>query len=47
MTTSTRPAGVPAYYLARPAALWLTAFRSRSADRKSPRSSCASNARSA
>ena len=44
MTTRTRPAGVPAYYLARPAALWLTAFRPRSTTGQSPRSSCAGDA---
>jgi len=27
MTTRTRPTGTPAYYLARPAALWLAASR--------------------
>jgi len=41
MTTRTRPAGTPAYYLARPAALWLTAFRRRPANANSPGPSCA------
>ena len=36
MTTRTRPAGTPAYYLARPAARWLAAFRRPPADGTSP-----------
>ena len=41
MTTSTRPASTPAYYLGRPAALWLTALRRQPANTTSPSPSCA------
>jgi hypothetical protein len=44
MTTRTRPASTPAYYLGRPAALWLTASRRRPTDATSPRPSCAEQA---
>jgi hypothetical protein len=37
MNTRTRPASAPAYYLGRPAALWLTALTPRPADRTAPR----------
>lgn len=37
-----RRISVPAYYLGRPAALWLAAFTPWSTTRKSPRASCAS-----
>ena len=40
--TRTRRASAPAYYLARPAALWLAALTPRSTTRKSPRASAAS-----
>ena len=40
--TSTRRVSAPAYYLARPAALWLAALAPRSTARRSPRASCAS-----
>ena len=40
----TRQGGVPAYYLGRPAALWLAALAPRSATHKSPHASCASEA---
>jgi hypothetical protein len=40
--TPTRRVSAPAYYLARPAALWLAALAPRSTTRKSPRESCAS-----
>jgi len=45
MNTSTRTRRVssPAYYLGRPAALWLTAFARRAADRTS--ASCADEVR--
>jgi hypothetical protein len=39
MTTRTRPAGAPAYYLSRPAALWLAALEPRPTTRKPPRAS--------
>ena len=44
MTTHTCPRRVsaPAYYLGRPAALWLAALAPRSAPRTSPPASCAS-----
>ena len=44
MTTHTRirRVSVPAYYLGRPAALWLAALAPRPATHKSPRASCAS-----
>jgi len=41
MTTRTRPGGTPAYYLGRPAAFWLAAFRRRPANATSPGPSCA------
>jgi hypothetical protein len=41
MNTRTRPATVPAYYLGRPAALWLAALTPRPTDRTAPRVSCA------
>ena len=44
MTTRTRPAGAPAYYLSRPAALWLAALEPRPTTRKPPRASCTSGA---
>jgi hypothetical protein len=44
MTTRTRPAGAPAYYLSRPAALWLAALEPRPTTRKPPSASCASGA---
>jgi hypothetical protein len=37
MNTRTRPATVPAYYLGRPAALWLTALTPRPAESTAPR----------
>ena len=40
--THTRRASAPAYYLGRPAALWLTRLAPRSTTRKSPPTSCAS-----
>ena len=40
--THTRRASAPAYYLGRPAALWLTTLAPRSTTRKSPPTSCAS-----
>ena len=42
--THTRPANTPAYYLSRPAALWLAALAPRPMTRKPPRASCASGA---
>ena len=42
--TCTRPAGAPAYYLSRPAALWLAALQPRPTTRKPPRGSFASGA---
>ena len=42
--TRTRPAGAPAYYLSRPAALWLAALEPRLTTRKPPRASGASGA---
>jgi hypothetical protein len=36
MTTRPRPGGAPAYYLARPAAFWLAAFRRQPANVTSP-----------
>jgi hypothetical protein len=39
--TGTRPVSAPAYYLGRPAGLWLTAMAPRSTTRRSPRTSCA------
>jgi hypothetical protein len=36
MNTRTRRASAPAYYLGRPAALWLAALTPRPADRTSP-----------
>jgi hypothetical protein len=42
-TTRTRPVNAPAYYLGRPAALWLTAGRRQPADTTSPSPSCASS----
>ncbi len=41
-STRTRRTTAPAYYLARPAALWLAALAPRPATRKSPCASCAS-----
>jgi hypothetical protein len=41
MTIRTRRATTPAYYLGRPAALWLTALTPKSAPDRSPRASCA------
>jgi len=41
MTTRPRSAGTPAYYLGRPAALWLTASRRQPVDATSPYPSCA------
>jgi GNAT superfamily N-acetyltransferase len=41
MTTRARSVSTPAYYLARPAALWLTALRRRPANATSPHPSCA------
>ena len=43
MTTDTRTRrfSAPAYYLGRPAALWLAALAPRSTTHKSPRASCA------
>jgi|GraSoiStandDraft_5_1057265.scaffolds.fasta_scaffold726686_1 hypothetical protein len=38
--TRTRPVSAPAYYLGRPAGLWLTALTWRSATRKSPHADC-------
>jgi hypothetical protein len=38
--TRTRPVSAPAYYLGRPAGLWLAALAPRPANRISPRSSC-------
>jgi hypothetical protein len=43
MTTRTRSVSTPAYYLARPATLWLTALR-RPTNAPSPRTSCAEQA---
>ena len=40
--TRTRRASAPAYYLGRPAGLWLAALAPRSTARRSPRASCAS-----
>jgi hypothetical protein len=40
--TCTRRVSAPAYYLGRPAALWLAALAPRSAPRTSPPASCAS-----
>ena len=40
--TRTRRFSAPAYYLGRPAALWLAALAPRSTTHKSPRASCAS-----
>jgi hypothetical protein len=45
MTTRTRPAGTPAYYLARPAALWLAASRRQPANGTSPDASRTEQAR--
>jgi hypothetical protein len=45
MTTRSRPGGAPAYYLARPAAFWLAAFRRQPANGTSPHTSCAEPAR--
>ena len=42
--TRTRPAYAPAYYLSRPAALWLAALEPRLTTRKPPRASGASGA---
>ena len=42
--TRTRPAGAPAYYLSRPAALWLAALEPGPTTRKPPRASSASSA---
>ena len=44
MTTSTRRVSSPAYYLGRPATLWLAAFARRPVDRTS--ASCTSEVRS-
>ena len=44
MSTRTRPTGAPAYYLSRPAALWLAALEPRLTTRKPPRASGASGA---
>ena len=38
--TRTRRLNVPAYYLGRPAALWLAALAPRSTTHASPRASC-------
>ena len=43
MNTRTRQASVTAYYLGRPAALWLAALAPRPAAHKSPHGSFASN----
>ena len=40
--TRTRRISAPAYYLGRPAALWLAVFAPRSTTHDSPRASCAS-----
>ncbi len=40
--THTRRISAPAYYLGRPAALWLAALAPTSTTHKSPRASCAS-----
>ena len=40
--TRTRPVGAPAYYLSRPAALWLAAFAPRPTSHNSSRGSFAS-----
>jgi hypothetical protein len=49
MTTNTRirirRASSPAYYLARPAALWLAAFAPRLEPRQADRASCTSEVR--
>ena len=42
--TRTRPAGAPAYYLSRPAALWLAALGPRPTTHTPPGASCASGA---
>jgi hypothetical protein len=42
--THTRPANTPAYYLSRPAALWLAALAPRPTTRKPPGASYASGA---
>jgi hypothetical protein len=42
-TTRTRSVSTPAYYLGRPAALWLTAWRRPPANTTSPSPSCASS----
>ena len=44
MTTRTRPAGAPAYYLSHPAAVWLAALEPRPTTRKPSRTSRASGA---
>ena len=45
MTTRSRSAGTPAYYLGRPAAFWLTAVRRPPADDRPSHASCAEQAR--
>jgi hypothetical protein len=40
--TCTRRVSAPAYYLGRPATLWLAALAAASTTHKSPRASCAS-----
>jgi hypothetical protein len=45
MTTRSRSVGTPAYYLGRPAALWLAAVRRPPADDRPPHASCAEQAR--
>jgi len=42
--TRTRPAGAPAYYLSRPAVLWLASQEPRRTTSKPPLASCASGA---
>jgi hypothetical protein len=42
MTTRTRRVSAPAYYLGRPAAVWLAALATAATRRTSPRVSCAS-----
>ena len=39
--TRTRSTGMPAYYLGRPASLWLTATRRQPANGTSPHAPCA------
>ena len=44
MNPRTRRASTPAYYLGRPADLWLTVLTPRPTDRPAPRVSCAAEA---